>query len=297
MVRYRPDLIYLQSSGFGWHGPYRTYKSWGPVAAAVGGITHMGGLPEDFPTGFGNSYMDVQGGWFAAMVLMAALRVRRRTGRGQFIDLAQAGAAIMLNGTALLDYGANGRSFTRLGNRAYGYPSAPHGLYPCAGDSLEGDWIAIDCATEAAWRALRDCMGAPAWTDEPRFATLEARGANRETLDGLLAEWTRGQDKYALMDRLQAAGVPAGPVQPPADRVERDPQLAHRRFFVDLPHTAMGRVRTERPAGLMSASPPHVGGLPNRGTPDYAEDSDWFWGEVVGLAAGEIERLRANEVI
>jgi crotonobetainyl-CoA:carnitine CoA-transferase CaiB-like acyl-CoA transferase len=79
------------------------------------------------------------------MLLMAALRVRDRTGEGQFIDLAQSGAALLLTGTALPDYDANGRTFTRLGNRAYGYPSAPHGLYPCAGDD---EWIAIDCDTD-----------------------------------------------------------------------------------------------------------------------------------------------------
>jgi crotonobetainyl-CoA:carnitine CoA-transferase CaiB-like acyl-CoA transferase len=156
MIRHRPELIYLQSSGFGCAGPYREYRSWGPVAAAIGGLTYLSGLPDDFPTGFGNSVMDVQGGWMAALLIMAALRVRKRTGKGQFIDFAQSGAAMMLSGTALLDAGANGRTFRRIANGPYAYPSAPHNLYRCRGQE---QWLAIDCDTEASWDALVKVMG------------------------------------------------------------------------------------------------------------------------------------------
>ncbi len=294
MIKYRPDLIYLQSSGFGWRGPYRDYKSWGPVAAAVGGITYMGGLPDDFPTGFGNSFMDVQGGWFGALLIMAALRVRERTGKGQFIDLAQSGAALMLTGTALLDYAANGRTYQRRGNRPHGRPAAPYGLYPCAGDE---QWLAIDCPEEAQWRSLVEVMGEPEWADDARFATLESRMKHADELDTALGAWTAGWDKYELMTRLQARRIPSGPVQTPADRVERDPQLAHRDFFTTIPHVAMGSIRVERPAGRMSESPPYVGGLPNSGTPRYAQHNDRVWGELVGLSTTEMRRLQEEGVI
>ncbi len=294
MCKHRPDLIYLQSSGFGWHGPYREYKSWGPIAAAVGGLTYMGGLPDRFPTGFGNSYMDVQGGWFLAMLMMAALRVRDRTGQGQFIDLAQSGAALMLTGPALLDYAAHGRTYERRGNRPHGRPSAPHGLYPCAGDD---QWIAIDCHEEAHWRSLVETLGRAEWSEDPRFASLEARMEHADELDALVGECTSQWEKYALTDRLQAIRVPAGPVQTPSDRVERDPQLAHRDFHTTIPHSALGTIRVERPAGRMTESPPDVAGMPRSGTPRYAEHNERVWGELVGLSSSEMRRLEAEGVI
>jgi crotonobetainyl-CoA:carnitine CoA-transferase CaiB-like acyl-CoA transferase len=294
MIKYKPDLIYLQSSGFGARGPYREYRSWGPVAAAIGGVTYLGGLPDEFPTGFGNSYMDVQGGWMAALLVMAALRVKRRTGKGQYIDLAQSGAALMLTGTALLDAGANGRTFRRVANGPYGYASAPHSLYRCKGAE---QWLAIDCPSEEAWRALVGVMGSPQWASDAKFATLEGRARNASELDRHIEAWTSIQDKYQVTECLQKAGVMAGPVQDPADRVHKDPQLAHRKFFVELPHSAMGKVTVERPAGLMSKSPHWVGGLPNRGTPGYGEDNEQVWGKLVGLSANEIAELRREGVI
>jgi formyl-CoA transferase len=86
----------------------------------VAGITHMGGLPEDFPTGFGNSYMDVQGGWFAAMLVMAALRVRDRTGKGQYIDISLLETTISLLSNVSSNYLISGEEAQRFGN---GHPN------------------------------------------------------------------------------------------------------------------------------------------------------------------------------
>src|SRR5436189_129438 len=85
-TRIRPDLIYLASSGFGVSGPYRDYGSYGPIAAAMSGLTAMGAFPGAPAAGWGYSYTDVMAPWFTVMALLSALRIRRRTGRGQFID-------------------------------------------------------------------------------------------------------------------------------------------------------------------------------------------------------------------
>src|SRR5438477_220753 len=83
---------------------------------------------------------------------------------------------------------------------------------------------AISCYAEAQWRALAAAMGNPAWAAEPRFATLDARLANQDALDEKISAWTLGQERYALMESLQRAGVPAAACQDTSDRYDRDPQ-------------------------------------------------------------------------
>lgn len=288
----RPDIIYCQQSGFGHTGPYRDYRSMGPVAAGISGITAMSGLPERPPAGFGFSYLDVMAPWLLAVAVMAALRQRRRTGQGQHLDLSQVGAAFQFLGPALLDFQANGRAYRRTGNASPHIPAAPHGVYRCHGRE---DWIAIACFDEAQWQALVREMGNPVWASSADFASLEQRLAKNGELDRQLSSWTALHQKYALMRRLQAAGVPAAACQTAADRVERDEQLAARGFFVPLPHSEIGEYRVESIPGRLERTPASAGGRLGRGAPCYAEDNEYVYRELLGLSAKEIEDLKRTE--
>src|SRR5439155_10704794 len=266
----RPDIIYVQASGFGATGPYRDYRSFGPVAAAISGLTYMSGLPDRWPVGWGYSYLDVMSPWFVVAAILMSLCHRGRTGRGQHVDMSQSGPGFLLTGTALLDHQANGRAYRRTGNASPHLPAAPHNVYRCRpGDNGVEEWIALACFAEAEWRGLVAAMGDPTWAGEARFATLADRLRNVEALDQHIGAWTLGWERYALMDHLQRAGVPAGVCQTPADRVDRDPQLAHRGFYVELEHSEVGRHRVENAPGKMSVTPPYVGGLHDRGAPCY----------------------------
>ncbi len=182
---------------------------------------------------------------------------------------------------------ANRESVARDGNREPG--SAPHGVYPCAGDDA---WIAIAVAREGEWHGLVAAMGEPAWAHDARFATAEARDAHQDELDAHLAAWTREFGAYLLMARLQEAGVPAGVVQH-LDEVLQDPQLAHRRHFVPLDHAVLGVLPYERSGFRLSASP---GGFDDSG-PLLGEDNDMVLGELLGLSPAEIEQLVADGVV
>ncbi|MGH7898813.1 MAG: CoA transferase, partial [Candidatus Binatia bacterium] len=106
------------------------------------------------------------------------------------------------------------------------------------------EWCAIGVETDEQWRALRHAIGEPDWAAAPELDTAAGRRARREVIDGKLAEFTSRHEPRALMERLQAAGVPAGMVQRSSDHLE-DPQLRHRSFFRPLEHTEMGNVPYE----------------------------------------------------
>jgi crotonobetainyl-CoA:carnitine CoA-transferase CaiB-like acyl-CoA transferase len=163
---------------------------------------------------------------------------------------------------------------------------APHGAYRCA----EG-WIAIACRDDADWRRLGAVMGNPELSRDARFATVAGRRAHEDELDRLLEAWTRGQERYALADRLSAAGVPAAPVQDARDRVERDPQLHARGYFVPLQHSETGEWPQERPPFRLSSSDVHPGGRIRRGPPCIGEDTEEVLRRVLGMADAEIAAL------
>ena len=299
MREIKPDIIYLSQSGMGQVGVYGRYRTVGPIAASMAGVSEMSGLPEPYaPAGWGYSYLDWFGAYNLATAMMGALWYRERTGKGQWIDSSQVDTGIYLNGTAVLDWSANGRVWQRYGNRSPYKPAAPHGAYRCRDDADSSDrWLAIACFTEQEWEALREVMGDPEWSAQPGFASLAERLANQDALDAQLGEWTRQQDRWELMERLQAAGVAAGVCQDAQDRYERDPQLRHIRWLTEVEHSEMGVWPVREVPVKWSETPPFMGGQIDRGAPCYGEDNHYVLGELLGMSSAEISRLADAGVI
>ena len=247
-----PGVIYVQMSGMGDGGPWTQFVTYAPTIHALAGLTHLTGVPGREDIGIGFSYNDHQAGLHGAVAILAALQVRRRTGRGQRVDLSQFEVGVSLAGPALLDYFANGRAARPTGNRMPHDDVAPHGCYPCAGalsDAVADErWVAIACMTDAQWEALRGVMGDPAWSRDPAFATAANRVTAATDLDASIAEWTRELEASDVMARCQAAGVPAGVVQNGVDLAEHDPQLAQSGFLRALagPHPPAGTTYADR---------------------------------------------------
>jgi len=222
----RPDVVYVSNCGFGHSGPYRAFKTWGPIVQAVCGLTFTSGLPDQPPAGWGYSYMDHTGGYIMAIAILLALVHRERTGEGQWVDLSCTEAGLGLHGPALLDWSVNGRPLRRPGqphgNRNEWPPMAPHGIYPAAGDDA---WVAIACRDEAEWQAFAVVVG-EAWTADPRWADLASRLASQDELDREVSIWTRRRERFELAAALQAAGVPAAAVQRPNERIDLDPNTS-----------------------------------------------------------------------
>ena len=290
-----PSIIYVQQSGMGQGGTYGKYRATGPVAASLSGLSEMSGFPVPFqPAGIGYSFLDWFGAYNIATAMMAALYRRETTGKGTYIDASQVEAGISLVGSSVLNYSANGTPWQRYGNRSPWKAAAPCGAYRCEGDDR---WIAVTCFTQQQWESTVRVLGKQAWADDPAFATLEARLANQDQLDGLMNAATSTWDRYQLMDALQAAGVPAGVCQDAQDRCERDPQLRHLEWLTEVRQTEMGTWPLKEFPVKLSETPTYMGGPMDRGAPCYGEDDAMVYGEMLGMSAGEIEALRAEDVI
>ncbi|HZZ34438.1 MAG TPA: CoA transferase [Caulobacteraceae bacterium] len=287
----KPDIIYVSNCGFGHAGPYRAYKTWGPIVQAISGLTFSSGLPDQPPAGWGYSYMDHTGGYYMAMAILLALIHRRRTGEGQWVDLACTESALSLNGPALLDWTVNGRASRREGqphsNRNTSPPMSPHGIYACRGDD---DWVAIACRNDGDWTALAAIIAEP-WTAQGAYASLEGRLANQDALDERLGAWTAGQDKFELQRRLREAGVPCSAVQKPEERVDHDPDTAG--LWSTVTHSEIGEVRVDGIPARFSRTPWRI----ERGAPCLGEHNEEVFGRLLGLSAEEVGQLRAERVI
>ena len=289
----RSDIIYVSNCGFGHTGPYHEFKSWGPIAQAVGGLTFTSGLAGQPPAGWGYSYMDHHGGYFMCLGILAALCHRQRTGEGQWVDMSCSEAGAALLGPAVLDYTVNGRPSRREGapdsNRDATATMAPHGIYATAGVD---NWIAIACRDDTEWASLAATIDQP-WAQSAALATLAGRLEHQDPLDADLDRWTRSQDRHQLAAQLQELAIPAAAVARPGERIDEDPSSEAWGLWPLVNHAAMGEVRVD---GL----PVHFSQTDwviDRAAPLLGADNDYVFGEILGLTGAEIGTLHQEGVI
>jgi crotonobetainyl-CoA:carnitine CoA-transferase CaiB-like acyl-CoA transferase len=288
----RPDVVYVSNCGFGQTGPYRAFKSWGPIAQAVSGLTHMSGLANREPAGWGYSYMDHTGGYVMAIALLAALYHQRRTGQGQWVDLACIEAGIAMAGPVTLDATVNGRDLRGEGavdsNRSTSPSMAPHGVYPCR---AEDSWVAIACRDDADWKALAAVIDEP-WTASADYAELIGRLLTEDALDAAVAAWTSRQERDDVAAALRAVGVPVAPVLRPPERASDGGNEAWG-LWPTVTHAKHGELRVD---GL----PVHLSETDwrlERAGPVLGQDNERVFAEVLGLSTAEIGRLADEGVI
>ena len=280
------DIIMVSTSSMGQTGPFAHYHGLGFHLQGFAGFNQVTGFPDREP--FGSiPYTDFVGGPFALAALMGALDRRRRTGQGQFIDLSQVEASLHLLSTVLLDSSVNGREAKRDGNRSRS--AAPHGAYRCLGDDR---WCVIAVTTDAQWRAFRTILGDPPWTQAPELQTLLGRLERVEELDRRVEEWTLRHAPHDVMERMQAAGVPAGVVEDGKDLAE-DPQHKARHFYQHFDHPEIGSALTRRSPVLYSDADSSVTG----GAPTLGQDTEYVLTQVLGMSDDEwIALLEAGVV-
>ena len=285
--KHRPDLIYVSMPAFGNTGPWQRYLGYGIGQEQLSGMAHLTGYPGDGPMKSGINHGDPITGSHAAGVLLAALRRRRRTGKGMYIDVSQQESSVAFMGAELLGYQMVGQEPERIGNRSRWY--APCNSYPCAG---EDRWITIAATNDSEWWALVASIDAPGLAEDARFATAEARMAHQDELDAVIAGWTRRHDAFALAERLQAAGVPAGPVLRGPDLLA-DRHYAERGTFVTVDHPQVGPKRYPGLPWKMSGTPGEV----RWPSPTLGQHNREIFGGLLGLTASDIDALESGGVI
>lgn len=276
-----PDVIMISSCLNGQTGPHATLAGFGTMGLHIAGFGELAGWPDRAPASPAGAYTDYIAPKFIATTVLAALEYRRRTGKGQYIDLSQGEAAIHFLGPAMLDYFVNGNVPVRRGNASPDY--SPHGVYPLAGDD---QWIAIAVTAEHQWQALLRTTHMPELADDARFVTMAGRVAHHHDLDAIVATWTAGRTAAEAEAALQMAGVPVHRVAGSPDLIA-DPQLAARGHFATVPHGELGDVVVETSRMRFSATPSVV----TRAGPTLGQDNDRVLHEILGLSDDEVTEL------
>jgi len=282
----KPDLIMLSSSALGMTGPHHEYVGYASNFAAIGGLTHMTGHPDN-PPALSGGEVDLLSAVTSAHAVLTALFYRKQTGEGQHIDLSSSEAVSVLLGDVLMDYSVNGRVQSRRGNRDE--IMAPHNCYPCRD---ENQWISIAIGTEQEWRAFCGVTGHREWLDDMRFADQHSRWQNQGHLDQLIRKWTVEYTHYEAMGILQEAGIAAIPFFRSEDLCT-DLHLKHRNYWVEVNHPAIGWQMVAGPPWKLSRTPAEV----IRHGPLLGEHNDYVFGELLGLDATEITTLMQDQVI
>jgi crotonobetainyl-CoA:carnitine CoA-transferase CaiB-like acyl-CoA transferase len=279
----RPDLVMASSCLMGQTGPLAMLAGFGTMAAAISGFFYPVGWPDRAPCGPFGAYTDYTSPRWLVAAIMAALEHRRATGKGQYIDLSQAEAALHLLAPAVLDHTVNGGVWERAANRDLVH--APHGAYPTAG---EDRWIAIACTSDAAWATLAASLG----RDDLAGLAVAERHARHDELDDLIAAWTANEDGPGLMAALQERGVAAHVVQN-SPEFATDPQVLHRGHFVVVPHAKQGTTVVEGSRFRLSRTPAAV----TYGGPTFGEHTFEVLTEVLGYDGDRIADLAAAELL
>ncbi|MEE8418782.1 MAG: CoA transferase, partial [Dehalococcoidales bacterium] len=221
----KPDIIVLSSCMQGQTGPHAKHPGSGHKLTALAGFNHITGWPDQEPVWIA-AYTDFIAPRYNILAILAALEYRRRTGKGQYLDMSQYEAGIQFMAPLVLDYGVNDRVVGRMGNRLPN--AAPHNAYRCQG---EDRWCAIAVFTDDEWNSFCNVIGSPALAADPRFASLTSRKDNEEELDILVNEWTVSRTAEEVMKMMQEAGVAAGVVETGEDLLDNDAQYKHRHTF------------------------------------------------------------------
>ena len=279
-----PRLVACGISGFGADGPYRDRPGFDQIAQGMSGFMSLTGTAESGPTRAGIAIADLLAGIFAAQGVLLALLDRERTGRGQVVNTSLLEAMV-----GVLSWGA-GMYFEA--GRAPGPSGQHHPLSSPYGRFRVGErYMNIAAGNDAMWERLARCVGREDLLRDERFSDGVRRIANRPALCAELEQALAGAPLEQWVERLNAAGVPAGPVLDVAE-VFADPQVLARQLLVELPHPELGTFRTTGLPVKLSRTPGRI----ERRPPRHGEHTDEVLGEC-GLGSEEIARLREAEVV
>ncbi len=233
-----PRLVYCSITGFGQTGPYRDRAGYDFMVQGLGGLMSITGAPDNAPGGgpikVGVAVADIFTGLYATIGILAALRHRERTGRGDHIDMALLDVQVAVLANQAMNFLTTGVSPARLGNA---HPNiVPYQAFPTS----DGHFI-LAVGNDTQFRRFCETAGCPALADDERFATNPLRVANREALVALIEVETRLRSTRQWIADLEPAGVPCGPIND-LEAVFADEQVRHRGLRLDLPHAVAGTV-------------------------------------------------------
>ncbi|HEX8388643.1 MAG TPA: CaiB/BaiF CoA-transferase family protein [Sphingomonas sp.] len=219
-----PRLVYCSITGFGQDGPYASRPGYDFIIQGMGGIMDLTGEPDGAPQKCGVAFADLFTGLYSVIAIQAALRMRERTGRGQQVDMALLDCMTGVLANQAMNWFLSGATPPRVGNAHMNV--SPYAVFPTA-----DGWFILAVGNDAQFRRFCDVAGLDA--DDPAYATNALRIGNRARLFAAIEAATRGFARDDLLAKLEAAGVPAGPINTVAQAFA-DPQVAHRGMRIEV---------------------------------------------------------------
>ena len=280
-------LIYATIKGFGTYGPYSEFKSFEPIAQAMGGAMCATGFPENPPTYVWPAIGDSGTGMHMAIGILAALQQRNSSGKGQEVEVSMQDSVANIMRISLRDHQRLGGVQERTGNQLG--KNVPGSTYPCAPGG-RNDYIYI-FAQQQMWKAFSNAIGRPDIIEDSKYATPESRWDNRETLNAIIEGWTRQKTKYEAMRILGDAGGPSGACQDTGEILE-DPHLKEREMIIDIDYPPRGKYKTVGCPIKLSDSPADIKRPPTLG--EHTED---LLGELCGVTPEDFTKLREKGAI
>jgi formyl-CoA transferase len=252
-----PRLVHASIKGFGSFGPYRDYKSYEPIAQAMGGAMSVTGSPDGPPTYMWPSIGDSGTGMHCVIGILAALMQRLATGQGQRVEVSMQDAVVNLIRVSLRDHQRFGHPMPRTGNQLGA--AVPGTTYRCHPGG-PNDYVFIFVQPQM-WHPLLRAIGREDLVGDARYETQEARGRHKAEVDRLVEDWTSKRSKHDAMQVLAGAGVPCGACLDTGE-VLTDPHLLARDMIVEVEHPVRGRFLTVGNPIKLSASPTAIGPSP-----------------------------------
>ncbi|OZI39507.1 CoA transferase [Bordetella genomosp. 1] len=285
LAQVNPRLIYCSVTGFGQTGPYASRPGYDFMIQGMGGLMSITGERDDLPGGgpqkAGVAVTDILTGQYATIAILAALAERAASGQGQHLDIALLDCHVAMLANQNSNYFNSGRAPQRAGN-------AHQNVVPYQVFEASDGHLIVATGNESQYRAYCRAIGVPELGDDARFATNRLRVTRREELVAILSDIMRRGPRDDWLRKLEAAGVPCGPINDIA-QVFDDPHVQARGLRVDMDHPLGGQAAVTASPLRLSATPVTY----RRAPPLLGEHTAEVLREVLGKSEAEIEALLA----
>ena len=291
LVKIKPDLIMVSSTGYGFDGPWANFGATGPATESASGMAIMTGYHNDMPIMPEIPYIDYTAAEHTVFAIMSAIIHRMSTGEGQFIDISQTETASATVPEALLDFIVNGRVEPRHGNDDP--VMAPHGCFRCKG---QDKWITIAVQNDHEWKTLCEILNIEeAQAKSKDYSSTLDRWTNRNELHKLIDNHTKDWDNHKLTHLLQSNGVAAGSVMESPDLLF-DKHLQDRGFYEVVEHhpsTGMPPLPYASRPWKFSETP----AVTPKAAPIMGENNEFILKELLGKTDEEFDELVVTQII
>jgi len=280
-----PQIIYASICGFGHKTVYPGRPGYDVIAQATGGIMAITGQADGPPTRVGSSIGDIFSGSFATIGILAALRVKEKTGLGQQVDIAMMDAVVSVLENAVVRYTVTGEIPQRTGSA---HPSiAPFDVF-----EAQDGWFVIGVGNDMLWERFCKAINKTDLLKDPRFSTNLQRSENYQALKPIITHWSKIKTVQEVLDILLQAGVPVGEVNT-IDKIVEDPNVKLREMIVEVEHPQAGKVKiTDSPIKL-SLTPGKV----EKASPLLGQHTEEILKKLLGFSKEKINSSKKEGIV